>query len=118
MRGAVTLATIVLAAAPLAGGGEVRVQLLYALGATFPPPAGGGAPVTILSREGVTQGDPLSMVLYKIILCPPCGRVNIGGPRALIPFLRGRCGVRRFGAMKRTAYKAVDEEGAGPGIIP
>ena len=27
-------------------------------------------PVTILSREGVTQGDPLSMVLYGITLAP------------------------------------------------
>ena len=30
----------------------------------------GEPPVTILSREGVTQGDPLSMVLYGITLVP------------------------------------------------
>ena len=30
----------------------------------------GELPVTILSREGVTQGDPLSMVLYGITLVP------------------------------------------------
>ena len=30
----------------------------------------GEPPVTILSREGVTQGDPLSMVLYEINLVP------------------------------------------------
>ena len=30
----------------------------------------GEPPVTILSREGVTQGDPLSMVLYRITLVP------------------------------------------------
>ena len=30
----------------------------------------GELPVTILSREGVTQGDPLSMVLYGITLAP------------------------------------------------
>ena len=30
----------------------------------------GELPVTILSREGVTQGDPLSMVLYGITLIP------------------------------------------------
>ena len=28
--------------------------------------------VKILSREGFTQGDPLSMVLYRITLYPPC----------------------------------------------
>ena len=30
----------------------------------------GEPPVTILSREGITQGDPLSMVLYSITLVP------------------------------------------------
>ena len=30
----------------------------------------GELPVTILSREGVTKGDPLSMVLYAITLAP------------------------------------------------
>ena len=30
----------------------------------------GELPVTILSREGFTQGDPLSMVLYGITLVP------------------------------------------------
>ena len=30
----------------------------------------GELPVTILSREGVTQGDPLSMVMYGITLAP------------------------------------------------
>ena len=30
----------------------------------------GEPPVKILSREGVTQGDPLSMVLYGITLVP------------------------------------------------
>ena len=30
----------------------------------------GEPPVTILIREGVTQGDPISMVLYRITLVP------------------------------------------------
>ena len=30
----------------------------------------GGLPVTILNREGVTQGDPLSMFMYRIVLVP------------------------------------------------
>ena len=56
-------------ATPLASGGEVCVKLLQALGADSPSPSG-ELPVTILSRQGVTQGDPLSMVLYGITLAP------------------------------------------------
>ena len=37
------------------------------MGTISPLPAG-ELPVTILSREGVTQGEPLSMVLYMITL--------------------------------------------------
>ena len=66
-------------------GGEVRVQLLQALGATSPPPAG-GAPVTILSREGVTQGDPLSMVQYGITLAPLEEGLRAADPGLLLPF--------------------------------
>ena len=72
-------------ATPLAGGDEVRVQLISALGATSPPPAG-GLPVKILSREGVTQGDPLSMVLYRITLDPLAEELRAADPGLLSPF--------------------------------
>ena len=51
--------------ASLAGGGEVFRNWAQHL---LQQP--GEMPVTILSQEGVTQGDPLSMVLYRITLVP------------------------------------------------
>ena len=73
-------------ATPLAGGGDICLQMLQALGATSPPPAGGELPVTILSREGVTQGDPLSMVLYRITLIPLAEELQAADPGLLSPF--------------------------------
>ena len=43
-------------------------------------------PVTILSREGVTQGDPLSMVLYGITLVPLAEELSAADPGLLSPF--------------------------------
>ena len=43
-------------------------------------------PVTILSQEGVTQGDPLSMVLYRITLIPLVKELRAADPGHLSPF--------------------------------
>ena len=43
-------------------------------------------PVTILSREGVTQGDPLSMVLYGITLVPLAEELRAADPGLLSLF--------------------------------
>ena len=43
-------------------------------------------PVTILSREGVTQGDPLSMVLYGITFVPLAEELQAADPGLLSPF--------------------------------
>ena len=43
----------------------------------------GELPVTILSREGVTQGDPLFMVLYGIILVPLAEELRAADPGLL-----------------------------------
>ena len=59
--------------------------MLQALGATSTPPAGGGA-VTILSREGFTQGDPIFMVLYGITLVPLAEELQAADPGLLSPF--------------------------------
>ena len=41
---------------------------------------------TILSREGVTQGDPISMVLYRITLAPLIEEIRAADPGLLSPF--------------------------------
>ena len=46
----------------------------------------GEPPVTILSREGVTQCDPLSMVLYGITLVPLSEELHAADPGILSPF--------------------------------
>ena len=46
----------------------------------------GDFPVTILSREGVTQGDPLSMVFYGITLAPLAEELQAADPGLLSPF--------------------------------
>ena len=46
----------------------------------------GDPPVTILIREGVTQGDPLSMVLYVITLVPLAEELRAADPGILSPF--------------------------------
>ena len=49
----------------------------------------GETPVKILIREGVTQGDPLLMVLYRITLTPPGQGVKIGRTGASISIICG-----------------------------
>ena len=46
----------------------------------------GEPPVIILSREGVTQGDPLSMVLYGITLVPLAEELIFADLRLLSSF--------------------------------
>ena len=46
----------------------------------------GEPPVTILSREGVTQGDPISMVLYGITLIPLADELRAADPGLHSPF--------------------------------
>ena len=46
----------------------------------------GEPPVTILSREGVTQGDPISIVLYGITLVPLSEELRAADPGLLSPF--------------------------------
>ena len=46
----------------------------------------GEPPVTILIREGVTQGYPLSMVLYGITLAPLVEELRAADPGLLLTF--------------------------------
>ena len=46
----------------------------------------GEPPITILSREGVTQADPLSMALYGITLAPLVEELRVADTGILSPF--------------------------------
>ena len=46
----------------------------------------GKEPVVILIREGVTQGEPLSMVLYGITLIPLTKELHASDPALMAPF--------------------------------
>ena len=46
----------------------------------------GELPVTILSLEGVTQGDPFLMLLYGITLAPLAEEIRVVYPGILSPF--------------------------------
>ena len=46
----------------------------------------GGPPVTILIQEGVTHGDPLSILLYGITLVPPADELRAAESGILSPF--------------------------------
>ena len=48
----------------------------------------GDPTVTILSREGVTEGEPLSMVLYGITLVPLAEELRAADPGLLSPFYK------------------------------
>ena len=46
----------------------------------------GEPPVTIMSREGVTQGDPISMVFYGVALISLAEELRAADPGMLYPF--------------------------------
>ena len=72
----------------LASGGEVRVQLLYALGTTSTPPSGGAARYNFEQRGGNSGRPPLGgIVRYHP---RPLGQgAKSGGPGASLPILCG-----------------------------
>ena len=78
----------------------------------------GEPPVTILSREGVTQGDPLSMVLYGITLVPLVEDLRAADPGILSPFYADDADFD--GSARRSAQllKMLTRRGAGSGIFP
>ena len=63
----------------LVSGGEVFVQLIQALGAAFTSPDGGSTSHAA-DMEGITQKDPLSMVLYTITLISLTEELRLENP--------------------------------------
>ena len=103
--------------APLAGGGEVRIQLIYALGATFIPSAGGAASYNPNPRGG-NSGRPLSMILCGITLLPLAEELRVEDPGLLSPFYVDDAAFD--GSARRSAQilKLLMKRGPGPGIFP
>ena len=73
--------------APLAVGGEVCIQLIYVLGATFTPPDGGAASYNY-ELIGVNSGIHLLMVLYRITLAPLAEELRAADLGLLLRFMR------------------------------
>ena len=78
----------------------------------------GELPVTILSREGVTEGDPFYMVLYSIILVPLAEELQAADPGLLSPFYANDA---TFGGLARRSaqlLKLLMRGGADRGYFP
>ena len=78
----------------------------------------GEPPVTILSRKGVTQGDPLSMVLYGITLVPLAKELRAADPGLLSPFYADDAAFE--GSARRSAQllKLLMKRGPDRGYFP
>ena len=100
----------------LAGGGEVHVQLLYALSVTSTLPAG-EPPVKILSQEEVTQGDPLSMFLYGITLIPLAKEFKVADPGILSPFYANDSAFDGSAQQSAQLLKLLTKRGTGRGYF-
>ena len=71
--------------APLAGGSRSALNFYRHWGQLLLRQTG-EPPVKILSREGVTQGHPLLIVLYGITLIPLAKELRAADPGLLSPF--------------------------------
>ena len=74
--------------------------------------------VTILNREDVTQGDPLSMVFYWISLVPLAEELRAADPGLLFPFYANDAAF--YGSARRSAQllKLLMRRGADRGYSP
>ena len=78
----------------------------------------GEPPVTILSREGVTQGEPLSMVLYGTTLTPLAKELRAANPGLLSLFYADDAAFE--GLVRQSAHllKMLMERGTDRGYLP
>ena len=77
----------------------------------------GAPPITIPSREGVIQGDPLSMVLYGITLVPLSVELRAADPGILSPFYAVYAAFNGSAQQSAQLLKLLMKWGAGPGIF-
>ena len=78
----------------------------------------GVLPVTILSREGVTQVDPLSMVLYRITLVPLAEELREVDPGILSPFYADDAAFNGLARRRAQILKLLMKRGPDRGYYP
>ena len=78
----------------------------------------GELPVTILRREGVTQGDPLSMILYGITLVPLAEDLRAAYPWLLYPFYTDDAAFDGLVRCSAWLLKLLMKRGTDRGYIP
>ena len=78
----------------------------------------GELPVTILSQEGVTQVDPISMVLYGITLVPLAKELRTADLGLLSPFNADNATVDGLGRRSAHFLKLLMERGTDQGYFP
>ena len=81
-------------------------------------PHTGELPVTMLSREGVTQGDPLSVVLYGITLVPLAEELQKADTGLLSPFYADNTAFDRSASRSAQLLKLLMEGGADRRYLP
>ena len=78
----------------------------------------GELPVTKLSTEGVTQGDPLSMVLYGITLFPIAEELHAADPGILSPVYVDDAAFNGSARCSAQLLKLLMKRGADWGYFP
>ena len=78
----------------------------------------GEPPVTILSRERVTQGDPPSMVLYGITLVPFAEELRPADSGLLSPFYADDVAFNGLAKKSAQLLKLLTEKGPERGYFP
>ena len=78
----------------------------------------GEPPVTILSQERVTQGDPLSMILYRIIFVPLSEELRASDLGLLSPFYADDADFDGLARQSTHILKLLMESGADQGYFP
>ena len=78
----------------------------------------GELPVTILSQEGVTQGYPISVVLYGITLVPLSKELRAADPGLLSPFYADDAAFNGSARRISQLLKLLIKRGADRGYFP
>ena len=78
----------------------------------------GGKPIIILSKEGVTKGDPLAMVLYGIALLPLAEILREAYPEVLQPWYADDAAMQGPPVQVAACFKLFSGSGKYPNMGP